>query len=247
MGAPDLPRQRQHVDPTDTPRRSPPSASNLGFAVIDVETTGLSPYHDRILEIAVVRTDQCGRTIDEWTTLVNPSGPVGATHVHGITTVDVRQAPRFAEVLGELNFRLAGRVIVAHNARFDVAFVRNEYERAGWALPPVPTFCTMIESRTYLPMLPHRRLADCCAAAGIELRDAHSALGDAKATATLLAFYLDPGNGTRPIRAHLALPASAVRVEWPKVPRKPVTVALRRSARVSPAGGADPPRGSASM
>jgi DNA polymerase-3 subunit epsilon len=204
-----------------------------GFAVIDVETTGLRPNYDRILEVAVVRTDQCGRIEDEWTTLVNPAGPVGATHVHGITAADVRRAPGFVEVLGELNFLLTGRAVVAHNARFDVAFVRGEYERAGWALPPVPVLCTLNTSKTYLPSLARRRLADCCAAAGIEVRDAHSALGDARATAALLAFYLDPGTGRRPAREHLELPARAAMVVWPRVPRSRVNAALRESARIN--------------
>lgn len=231
MGAPYVPRQRQHTDTTDTPGQPSPPAPRLGFAVIDVETTGLSPYSDRVLEVAVVRTDQCGRYIDEWTTLVNPSGPVGATHVHGITAADVRGAPRFVDLVGELNFLLTGRTIVAHNARFDMAFMRNEYERAGWMLPPVPVLCTMVASKTYLPGLAHRRLIDCCEAAGVEVRDAHSALGDARATAELLAFYLDPNAGRRPAREHLELPARAATVAWPRVPRTPVSIALRKTMR----------------
>src|SRR3954453_2476982 len=55
-----------------------------GFAVIDAETTGLSPNSHRILELAIVRTDPIGRVVDEWVCRFHPGGPVGATHIHGI-------------------------------------------------------------------------------------------------------------------------------------------------------------------
>lgn len=74
-----------------------------------METTGLVSFRDRVVEIAVICTDPFGRTVDEWTTLVNPGGPVGATKIHGITAAHVRRAPSFADIIGELNARLAGR------------------------------------------------------------------------------------------------------------------------------------------
>ena len=152
-----------------------------GFAVIDVETTGLSPQGDRILELAILRTDRGGRVLDEWVTRFNPQGPVGATHIHGITEADVAHARVFAEVIPELNARLTGLAMVAHNARFDLAFLRSEFARAGWALPLLPSLCTLDASRFYLPDLDRRRLPDCCTASGIRLLDAHSAMGDARA------------------------------------------------------------------
>lgn len=189
-----------------------------GFAVIDVETTGLSPQGDRILELAIVRTDCGGRVLDEWVTRFNPEGPVGATHIHGITQADVARAPVFPEVILELNARLAGLAMVAHNARFDMAFIRNEFARAGWALPSLPSLCTLDASRFYLPDLDRRRLPDCCTASGIRLLDAHSAMGDARATATLLASYLDPNFGYPPLPEHMALPTEALAVIWPTQP-----------------------------
>jgi DNA polymerase-3 subunit epsilon len=189
-----------------------------GFAVIDVETTGLSPNGDRILELAIIRTDTCGRVVDEWVSRFNPQGPVGATHIHGITAADVAGAPVFAEILPELNVRLAGLAMVAHNARFDLGFLRAEFARAGWALPFLPSLCTLEASRFYLPDLDRRRLPDCCAASGIRLVDAHSAMGDARATATLLASYLDPDFGHAPLAEHLGLPTVALAVIWPTAP-----------------------------
>jgi DNA polymerase-3 subunit epsilon len=63
------------------------------FVVLDVETTGLSASSNRVLDIALITTDPYGRVLEEWTTRLNPQGPVGATHIHGITAADVAHAP----------------------------------------------------------------------------------------------------------------------------------------------------------
>ena len=204
-----------------------------GFAVLDLETTGLVAARDRIVELAVVRLDPSGRVQDEWDTLVNPGRSVGASQQHGITSVDVRGAPRFGEILEALTERLAGRVLVAHNARFDMAFIRNEYARAGSAFPDVPYLCTLEASWTYLPDLARRRLADCCWVCGIPLHHAHSALGDARATAQLLSTYLDPAVGTPPRPEHLALPTLAMNVAWPKATRASTRTKPRRQDAVA--------------
>ncbi len=193
-----------------------PAAS--GFAVIDVETTGLDPNVDRVVEIAVVCTDSYGVVVDEWTTLINPDRPVGARSVHGISAADVRDAPRFASVVGALTARLSGRAVVAHNARFDLGFLRAEYARAGWTLPAVPFLCTLEASSLYLPDLARRRLQECCWAFDIALLDAHSALADARATASLLGCYLRIAQGLRPPPHHLTVPAIAAGVSWPAIP-----------------------------
>jgi len=137
-------RMKRSPDPGPVlPHRVPEHRESMGvgFAVVDVETTGLDVRSDRVVEIAVIHTDAAGRVDDEWTTLLNPCGPVGATHIHGITPIDVRRAPRFAEVIGELNARLAGRALVAHNVPFDMGFIQMEYARAGWPMPPARRTC----------------------------------------------------------------------------------------------------------
>jgi DNA polymerase-3 subunit epsilon len=233
-------RRRRTVVPAPSPLGPPvllpdePVITPNGFVVIDVETTGLLPAWDRIIEIAAVRTDPSGRVIDEWTTLINPGCPVGATKIHGITAADVLSAPRFADVLGDLNARLAGRALVAHNALFDLAFIQTEYVRAGWALPAAPYLCTLDASWTYLPHLSRRRLSDYCWACGIQLHDAHSALGDARATASLLASYLAPKFGRPPNHEHVATPALAAQVAWPAVPRYAFDVTLRQAGAYVP-------------
>ncbi len=193
-------------------------AGHPHFAVIDVETTGLSAAADRIIEVAVVTTDPWGRVHGEWSTRLNPQGPVGATHIHGITDADVARAPLFEDVAEVLSQQLAGAAIVAHNARFDLAFLRAEYRRAGWVMPHLPALCTLEASGYHLPDLDRRRLADCCWAVGTPLIGAHSALGDARATAGLLAAFMNPRLGFPPLAEHLRLPAEALSTAWPAGP-----------------------------
>jgi len=187
-----------------------------GFVVVDVETTGLDPAVDRVVEVALIGTDTRGRVLSQWSTRLNPGGPIGAGAVHGITAADLVGAPQFSEVVPEVTARLAGRAVVAHHAVFDVGFLAAEFTRAGWVLPALPVLCTYEASVHYLPGLGRRRLGDCCAAAGIPLTDAHSALGDARATAGLLQVYLDPRDGIPPRRADRRLPRQAARVRRAK-------------------------------
>lgn len=162
-----------------------------GFAVIDFETTGFSPAkHDRVVEIGVVHVTADGRITGRWQTLVNPERDLGATHVHGINAADVLDAPVFADVAEHLVELLRGRVLVAHNARFDLGFLTAELSRAGFEHPPeLESFCTMLLARELLSGA-GRSLADCCDACGIELDQAHCALADATAAAELLGVYL---------------------------------------------------------
>lgn len=194
------------------------------FAIIDVETTGLSPKRDRVLELAVVRVDRGGHVIDEWSTRFNPEGPVGATHIHGITQADVVHAPLFRDVATSIVPYISGLPIAAHNARFDLSFLRAEFSRAGWDVPWLPAYCTLDGSHHYMPNLDRRRLVDCCWSAQVPLHEAHSALGDARATAGLLRHYLQLQGQVPPHAALLSLPNEARSVVWPQAPsRAPLT------------------------
>jgi DNA polymerase III epsilon subunit family exonuclease len=165
---------------------------SVPFAVVDVETTGLSPWlNDRVVEIAVVRVKPGVGISDEYATLINPERDIGPTHIHGIGAADVKDAPPFRDVAGDIGARLADAVFVAHNARFDGGFLAAEFQRVGVSMPLVPTVCTLALGRLIRPGLSRRRLADCCEDAGVEFDDAaHMALHDARATAHLLAAYL---------------------------------------------------------
>ena len=105
------------------------------FAVVDFETTGLRPGRDQVVEIAVVSVDEFGTVVDEWSTLVRPIVPMVGGGVHGLFTADVMDAPTFGDVAGDLLGRLNNMVPVAHNARFDSAFLDAEFERLGQTFP----------------------------------------------------------------------------------------------------------------
>ena len=184
-----------------------------GFAVIDFETTGLFPaQHDRVIELAVVHVSDRGVIEGRWETLVNPGRDLGRQDIHGIRAADVLEAPSFAQIAPRLVDLLRGRVLVAHNASFDIRFLRAELDRAGLARPAeIVSLCTMQLARDFLPGA-GRSLADCCAALDIDLDGAHRASVDALATARLLAAYVEAADAPEFWFAHLA--AAATR-SWP--------------------------------
>ena len=106
------------------------------FVVLDLETTGLSPDRDRITEVGAVRA-RGGEVVAELRTFVHPGVPIPAavTAITGITDADVAGAPDVATVLPTVVDFLGGAVFVAHNARFDLGFLRAAAARLG--LPPL--------------------------------------------------------------------------------------------------------------
>lgn len=112
------------------------------WAVVDIETTGLLPGSDRIIEISVVHmepNDDEPRLVFD--TLVNPRRTF-EENIHGIREEDVARAPLFGEIAQGLASALAGRVIAAHNAHFDMTFIIYELNEVGIQLA-VPYVCTM--------------------------------------------------------------------------------------------------------
>lgn len=202
-----------------------------GYAVIDLETTGFSPAkHHRILEIGVVEVSESGVIEREWASLVNPGRDIGNSHVHGITATDVAGAPRFTDLAPALIESVQGRTIVAHNAPFDLRFLEAELLRAqvAPAMLPLTGLCTMQWSSVFLEA-PSRKLEDCCAACGIDLVDAHSAMADARATARLLGHYISlvEGSGTLPWQEDHTLGSAQI---WPSLVSSASTRMLPRTA-----------------
>ncbi|MEO7742586.1 MAG: 3'-5' exonuclease, partial [Usitatibacter sp.] len=121
------------------------------IAFIDVETTGTTSTGDRITEIGIVRVEE-GELAEEWSTLVNPerSIPEDIQALTGITNAMVRNAPTFHEVRREVHARLAGHLFVAHNARFDYGFIKNEFRRSEMVFT-ADVLCTVRLSRRLYP------------------------------------------------------------------------------------------------
>src|SRR5437868_15491180 len=117
------------------------------LAIVDLETTGTDPASDRITEIAILEVDGFALA-SQWSTLVNPgtSVPSAIQALTGISNAMVAAAPSFGELADALYEKLAGRVFVAHNARFDYGFLRREFERVGLRFA-AKTLCSVRLSR----------------------------------------------------------------------------------------------------
>ncbi len=156
------------------------------WVVVDVETTGFSPGRDRIIEIGAVAGE--GRRItDEFHTLIDPGRPVPrqAQRVHRITDAMLRGEPCAGEVLPDFHRFIGQSPLVAHNAQFDMAFLRHEFGRLGFGLPN-PSHCTLRLSRSALPTLPNHRLETVARHLFGSLEEGerlHRALADARLTA----------------------------------------------------------------
>jgi DNA polymerase-3 subunit epsilon len=151
------------------------------LAIVDLETTGGHPAHDRITEIAVLEV-QGFEVTSEWSTLVNPEStiPAAIQALTGITNDMVAGAPRFSQLAADLLDRLQGRVFVAHNARFDYGFLRNEFARTGRKFS-AKTLCTVRLSRRLYPQHARHHLDAVIERHRIACHARHRAMGDADA------------------------------------------------------------------
>jgi DNA polymerase-3 subunit epsilon len=125
------------------------------LAFVDLETTGATATSDRITEIGIVEVDADG-AVREWQQLVNPGTriPPFIEQLTGISNEMVAAAPPFADIAAETMKRLEGRLFIAHNARFDYGFLKNEFKRLGITFR-ASVLCTVKLSRTLFPE--HRR------------------------------------------------------------------------------------------
>ena len=193
-------------------------------AFVDLETTGTSAGADRVTEVGIVRVDD-GARVSEWSSLVDPqrSIPNGVQAMTGITNAMVAGAPTFGQIASEIAERLAGCVFVAHNARFDYGFLKQEFGRLGKAFhakvrlhgqavaPPVS------RSRPAQPGRGDR-------APSLPVSDRHRALGDAR---VLLAFIQTI------YREQTAEIVDAAIARMLKAPSLPPQLAGRRAGRNS--------------
>ena len=149
------------------------------LAFVDLETTGATATSDRITEIGIVEVDENG--VREWSCLVNPATPISGfiERLTGISDAMVAQAPPFAELAAEVMARLEGRLFVAHNARFDYGFLKNEFKRAGHDFRAT-VLCTVRLSRKLFPQHAKHNLDSLIERHGLTVSSRHRALGDAR-------------------------------------------------------------------
>jgi len=194
----------------------PEDWDRLSYAAFDVETTGLYPEKDRILEVGIVlfSFDPEGAIIEEqsYASLVNPGVPVPAssTAIHGITDLDVASAPLFHEIAADVASLLDGRVFVAHNAGFDFGFLKQEFNRIStqpqeatlWTgaeqTPAIRSFTQSLATMTLADTLSLLKLANpallsynlgkAAFVLGIETGTSHRALDDARTCMNIFAY-----------------------------------------------------------
>ncbi|MFE9921265.1 DEDDh family exonuclease [Streptomyces sp. NPDC005774] len=159
-----------------------PSAYPQGYAVVDVETTGLA-RDDRIISAGVYQLDARGEVEDHWYTVIDPERDPGPVWIHGLTSEALRGAPLFTDIAGEFATRLEGRVLVAHNAVFDWQMIAREYARARAQAPVKQRLCTIALSKELALPLPNHKLESLAAHFGVVQQRAHHALDDARVLA----------------------------------------------------------------
>ena len=155
------------------------------FVTLDLETTGFSCDSDRIIEICAVRVEG-GRMTDTYHQYVNPEMciPSSASSVNHITDDMVSGKPKIYEILPDLLHYIGNDIIVAHNAAFDFRFLARSCMRYRFRVP-LGWFDSM-DLKVVWPDLPNHKLGTFLAAAGIENKQSHSALGDSEALAQLM-------------------------------------------------------------
>jgi DNA polymerase-3 subunit epsilon len=150
------------------------------FVALDTETNGYGGDLCEMTEVGAVLVGG-GELHETYDSLVQVERPLsrGIQRFTGITQGMVDGAPPPEEVLPELADLLEGRVMIAHNARFDVGVLRNAFERAGLDWPRPPVLCTVQLARRFAPLARKRGLASLAGSLGIEVDEVHRALPDA--------------------------------------------------------------------
>ncbi len=168
------------------------------FVIADMETTGLSPYKDKITEIALVKVKN-GEITDTFKTLVDPQVPIPhrITMLTGITDKMVSHKPTINEIILKVREFIGDSVFVAHNADFDYSFIKHVIRKYIGENLENPSLCTVKLSKKLIPSLPKASLDNVCEFLGIENEERHRAMGDAIACTKvffhLLKYAIDRG------------------------------------------------------
>ncbi len=157
------------------------------YCIVDVETTGLSPRHNGVIEIGLVRVSGL-KIIDTYSSFINPGKdiPYFITQLTGITNEDVYDAPFFEDIADEITEFIGSNILAAHNLSFDSSFLKKEFIYCGKEPLNNLGLCTLKLSRRIYPMLRSKSLGVVCKHLGLKNSGAHRALSDSEVTAKLL-------------------------------------------------------------
>ena len=147
---------------------------------VDIETTGGNALRDRITEVAVIRIHD-GELVSEWSTLVNPLASI-PEHIQRLTGIDndmVMDLPPFEEIYKDILEQISDCVFIAHNARFDYGFLKNEFKRCDITFR-APVLCTVKLSRKLFPEYKRHNLDSLMQRHALNCSARHRAMGDAK-------------------------------------------------------------------
>lgn len=161
------------------PGRRLPVADYVAF---DLETTGLSPETDEILEVAMVRF-QGGEPVERWSSLVNPGIPIPlkTLRLTHISASDLAASPPMEALLDKIQHFRRDLPLVGHNSGFDAAFLSRRIP----GFPGVPLYDTLELSRIVLPGFSTYKLTDLALALGVPVSEAHRAYDDAEVSGVI--------------------------------------------------------------
>lgn len=200
-------------------------ASGATFTAIDLETTGLDPGKDRIVEIGLVKFRADGTTLDEFATLINsPGSDPEARAIHQIDDADLARAPSIGQALPEMLAFIDGTILVAHNCEFEEGFLAAAARRAKITLPKIVTLCTLQASRRQLDGRAFSLTAMYKTATGGWSNQKHTALGDARAVREVLLWLLNNSPTPLYLTAGPAAPQATPFTECP-ISCRPVPLA----------------------
>lgn len=180
----------------DTVYNDPP-LQECNFIICDVETTGINPLNNRIIELSLLRVESY-KISRKYSTLVNPLRhiPTEITALTGITNEDVIKMPTFAEIAEDiinffLDYNNRNLIFVGHNVAFDYKFLKTEFQRFDNSIQfEIPTLCTCKLARRLLTRLKSKSLANVAAYLGINNRKFHRSLSDAITTYEILTYFI---------------------------------------------------------
>ena len=176
---------------------------------LDIETTGLDPKKDAIIEIGAARYDG-EKIVDEWNSFINPARPIPPviTQLTGITNEDVRNAPPISAVIQQLSDFIGGLPIIGHNISFDVGFLSNHTNLAN-----NPLIDTFEIASVLMPSATRYSLVSLVEALDIEVSSHHRALDDAKGSLQVFIHLLEK-SGDLPVRLIAEIVQASRNIRW---------------------------------